>query len=164
MQKRYRWICPRPQWASRDIQFAGELQELRATSGSGPTSTPPGGVEIAASVKNALRLPRAADGLGFGDNTRAALMTRGLAEMARLGCAVGADQATFSGLPEWVISCHVHFKALPQSVGRGLAKDIHQVRSSCRWAWLRKATAAPAVWGLARDLVATCPSRRMSCL
>jgi glycerol-3-phosphate dehydrogenase (NAD(P)+) len=57
------------------------------------------GCEISGVVKNVLAIASGmADGMGFGDNTRAALMTRGLAEMARLGIALGGQLLTFSGL------------------------------------------------------------------
>jgi glycerol-3-phosphate dehydrogenase (NAD(P)+) len=57
------------------------------------------GVQIAGAVKNVIALAvGASDGLGLGANTRAALITRGLAEMARLGVALGAKQETFMGL------------------------------------------------------------------
>ena len=57
------------------------------------------GVELAGALKNIIAIATGiADGLGFGDNTRAALMTRGLTEIARLGAACGADMATFMGL------------------------------------------------------------------
>lgn len=57
------------------------------------------GVEIGGAVKNVLAIAGGvSDGLGFGDNTKAALLTRGLAEMARLGAACGAAPATFYGL------------------------------------------------------------------
>jgi len=57
------------------------------------------GVELAGAVKNVVALATGmSDGLGFGDNARAALITRGLAEMSRLGIALGADARTFSGL------------------------------------------------------------------
>jgi glycerol-3-phosphate dehydrogenase (NAD(P)+) len=57
------------------------------------------GVEFAAAVKNIVALATGmSDGLGYGDNARAALITRGLAEMTRLGVALGADPATLAGL------------------------------------------------------------------
>jgi glycerol-3-phosphate dehydrogenase (NAD(P)+) len=57
------------------------------------------GVELGGSVKNVIAIAAGvADGLGFGDNARAALMTRGLAEIVRLGLAVGARLETFMGL------------------------------------------------------------------
>jgi glycerol-3-phosphate dehydrogenase (NAD(P)+) len=57
------------------------------------------GCELGGAVKNVIALAAGmAEGLGFGDNTRASLITRGLAETARLGSALGADPMTFAGL------------------------------------------------------------------
>ena len=57
------------------------------------------GVELAGSLKNVIAIAAGVvDGLGFGSNTQAALITRGLAEMSRLGAALGADPVTFAGL------------------------------------------------------------------
>ncbi len=57
------------------------------------------GVELAGALKNIVAIAAgAADGFGFGENTRATIMTRGLAEIARLGAAMGAQPLTFSGL------------------------------------------------------------------
>ena len=57
------------------------------------------GVELAGSVKNVIAVAAGiCDGLGFGDNTKGALLTRGMVEMARLGKAMGAQEETFSGL------------------------------------------------------------------
>jgi glycerol-3-phosphate dehydrogenase (NAD(P)+) len=57
------------------------------------------GVELSGALKNVLAIAAGAvDGLGFGDNGKAGLMTRGLAEMTRLGVAAGANPVTFSGL------------------------------------------------------------------
>ncbi|GMA30829.1 NAD(P)H-dependent glycerol-3-phosphate dehydrogenase [Litorihabitans aurantiacus] len=63
------------------------------------TSTDVIGVEIGGAVKNVIALAVGiAQGLGYGDNTMASIMTRGLSEAARLGAAVGAQPATFAGL------------------------------------------------------------------
>ncbi len=57
------------------------------------------GVELGAALKNVIAIAAGAcDGLGFGDNTKAALVTRGLAEITRMGVALGASALTFSGL------------------------------------------------------------------
>lgn len=67
------------------------------------------GVELGGALKNIMAIAAGvSDGLGFGDNTRAALMTRGLAEMTRLGCALGARLETFaglSGLGDLIVTC-----------------------------------------------------------
>jgi glycerol-3-phosphate dehydrogenase (NAD(P)+) len=57
------------------------------------------GCEVGGALKNVMAIASGmADGLGTGDNTRAAVITRGLAELTRLGCAMGGRQATFAGL------------------------------------------------------------------
>jgi glycerol-3-phosphate dehydrogenase (NAD(P)+) len=57
------------------------------------------GVELGGALKNVIALGTGvSDGLGFGDNTRAAIMTRGIAEIVRLGAALGANPMTFAGL------------------------------------------------------------------
>jgi glycerol-3-phosphate dehydrogenase (NAD(P)+) len=57
------------------------------------------GVEIGGALKNVIALASGiSDGLGFGDNTKATLMTRGLAEITRLGISLGAHPLTFGGL------------------------------------------------------------------
>jgi glycerol-3-phosphate dehydrogenase (NAD(P)+) len=67
------------------------------------------GVQLGGALKNVMALAAGiVDGLGLGHNTRAALITRGLAEMVRLGAAMGADPRTFyglSGLGDLVLTC-----------------------------------------------------------
>lgn len=73
------------------------------------TTTDVLGLEISASLKNIVAIAAGiCDGLQFGTNARAALITRGLAEMTRLGCTLGAEKQTFyglSGLGDLVLTC-----------------------------------------------------------
>ena len=86
--------------ASRSHEAAEEAQELFQTDYFRVYTNPDvRGVELGGALKNVIALAAGmADGLGFGHNTRAALITRGLAEMARLGTALGASPITFAGL------------------------------------------------------------------
>lgn len=81
-------------------QTAGAVQDVLMTPDFRIyTHTDVVGVELAGALKNIIALAAGiSDGLGFGDNTKASLITRGLAEITRLGVAVGADPLTFSGL------------------------------------------------------------------
>ncbi len=83
-----------------DAAVAAELQALFMTSTFRVYTNPDVvGCEIAGALKNVIALAAGiAHGLGYGDNTKAALVTRGLAELARLGIALGGDPLTFSGL------------------------------------------------------------------
>ena len=96
--------------AANDPDFAGEL----ATTLSGDnfrayTSADMIGVEVGGAVKNVLAIGAGiSDGLGFGANTRIALINRGLVEMTRLGIALGARPDTFMGLAgmgDLVLTC-----------------------------------------------------------
>ena len=73
------------------------------------TSSDPVGAELGAALKNVIALCAGiTDGLGFGDNTKAMLMTRGLTETARLGVALGAKKETFAGLAgvgDLIVTC-----------------------------------------------------------
>jgi len=96
--------------ASPDAAYARQLAgELSSASFRAYTSTDILGVEIGGAVKNALAVGAGlCDGLGFGANTRVALITRGLREMTRLGVALGARAETFmglAGLGDLVLTC-----------------------------------------------------------
>jgi glycerol-3-phosphate dehydrogenase (NAD(P)+) len=96
--------------ASPDASYAEALAaELSSANFRAYTSTDITGVEIGGAVKNALAVGAGlSDGLGFGANTRVALITRGLKEMTRLGVALGADAHTFmglAGLGDLVLTC-----------------------------------------------------------
>jgi glycerol-3-phosphate dehydrogenase (NAD(P)+) len=86
--------------ACADPQAADRLQKACHTGYFRPyTNTDVIGCELGGAVKNVIALAVGiAVGMGLGDNTRATLITRGLAEIARLGAALGADQHTFAGL------------------------------------------------------------------
>jgi glycerol-3-phosphate dehydrogenase (NAD(P)+) len=96
--------------ASPDAAYAEALAaELSSANFRAYTSTDIMGVEIGGAVKNALAVGAGlSDGLGFGANTRVALITRGLKEMTRLGVALGAQAQTFmglAGLGDLVLTC-----------------------------------------------------------
>ena len=84
----------------KEIDCAKRLQRIFGTEKFRVySSTDIIGLEISAALKNIVALAAGiCDGLGYGLNTRAALITRGLAEITRLGVFLGAEQATFSGL------------------------------------------------------------------
>ena len=86
--------------ASRSVDAAGAVAEaLHSPMFRVYTSQDPIGVEVGGAMKNVLAIAAGAcDGLGMGTNARAALVTRGLSEMARLGVALGGDPLTFMGL------------------------------------------------------------------
>lgn len=86
--------------ASKSKESAELLQDVFMTEHFRVyTSSDVIGVELGGALKNVIALCAGiSDGLGYGDNTKAALITRGMAEMSRLGVAMGADAATFAGL------------------------------------------------------------------
>jgi glycerol-3-phosphate dehydrogenase (NAD(P)+) len=88
------------------------------------------GVELGGAVKNGIALAAGmADGMGYGDNTRAMLITRGLAEMTRLGVALGGNPLTFSGLAgmgDLVATCtssQSRNRHVGEELGRGRSLD-----------------------------------------
>lgn len=96
--------------AATDEAFANSLaQSLSSANFRAYTSTDIVGVEVGGATKNVLAVGAGlADGLGFGANTRVALITRGLVEMTRLGVALGARRETFmglAGLGDLVLTC-----------------------------------------------------------
>jgi glycerol-3-phosphate dehydrogenase (NAD(P)+) len=119
--------------ASISEEKAREVQQLF----SAPTfrvysSTDVTGVELGGALKNVIALSAGiSDGAGFGDNTKAALMTRGLAEISRIGVALGAEPKTFaglSGLGDLIVTCnsrHSRNRHVGEQLGKGRAlKDI----------------------------------------
>lgn len=92
------------------------------------------GVELGGSLKNIIAIAAGiGDGVGFGDNTKAALITRGLVEMTRLGTSMGSDPLTFAGLSgmgDLVVTCmsrHSRNRYVGEEIGKG--KTLKQVLS-----------------------------------
>lgn len=86
--------------ASGDVALANQVQTLFSTDRFRVyTNMDIIGVELGGALKNVIALAAGiCDGMGFGDNAKAALITRGLVEMTRFGKALGAEEGTFSGL------------------------------------------------------------------
>jgi len=117
--------------ASEDEATAAAFQELLFTTTFRVYTNPDLlGAETAAALKNVIAIAAGiCDGLGFGDNTKGALLTRGLAEIARLGAALGAQPETFFGLAgigDLVTTCmsgHSRNRAVGERIARGMTLE-----------------------------------------
>jgi len=117
--------------ASKDLVAAAEVQKLfSCPTFRVYTSTDVLGVELGGALKNVIAIAAGAgDGLGFGDNSKAALVTRAIVEIRRLGVACGAQVDTFtglSGLGDLMVTCfskHSRNRAFGERVGRGEKPD-----------------------------------------
>lgn len=120
--------------ASTSPATAARLQQASRTPYFRPyTNGDVIGCELGGAVKNVIALAAGmAEGMGFGDNTKASLITRGLAETSRLGVALGADPVTFAGLAglgDLVATCMSRLsrnRTLGERLGRG--ETLAQVR------------------------------------
>ncbi len=119
--------------ATENADFSLQLQEIFNTHYFRVyTHTDVLGVELGGALKNVIAIASGiSDGLGLGHNARAALITRGLAEIIRLGERMGADKRTFSGLSglgDLVLTCTGHLSrnySVGVSLGKGMKlKDI----------------------------------------
>jgi glycerol-3-phosphate dehydrogenase (NAD(P)+) len=117
--------------ACTDADNAASLQAACQTAYFRPyTNTDMIGCELAGAVKNVIAVAVGlADGMGFGDNSKASLITRGLAETARLGVVLGADPLTFSGLAglgDLVATCSSPLsrnRSVGEHLGRGMSVE-----------------------------------------
>lgn len=117
--------------ASTDKEAAKYIQDIFMTPKFRVYTNPDIiGVELGGSLKNIIALGAGiSDGLGYGDNTKAALMTRGIFEMARLGEKLGANPTTFSGLSgigDLIVTCtsmHSRNRRAGILIGEGLDLD-----------------------------------------
>ena len=105
------------------------------------TTSDVAGVELGGALKNIIALGAGiSDGMGFGDNAKAALMTRGIAEITRLGVKLGADARTFNGLAgigDLIVTCtsmHSRNRRCGIMIGEGMAPDEATKRSE----WLSR--------------------------
>ncbi len=125
------------------------------------------GVELCAAAKNVIALGAGAvDGLGMGDNAKAGLLTRGLAEMVRLGEVSGARQETFSGLAgmgDLMVTCwsrHSRNRRAGELIGRGATAD--EARAEIKMA-VEGLTTAPVLRDLAHRLGIELPITEAVC-
>src|SRR4051795_2880501 len=124
--------------ACSDTDRAEQLQAACHTPYFRPYTNPDViGCELGGAVKNVIALAAGiAEGLGFGDNTRASLITRGLAETARLGMELGAELTTFAGLAglgDLVATCSSPLsrnRTFGEKLGQGMT--VEQVQQSTR--------------------------------
>lgn len=140
--------------ASRDGGFAAELAvRLHNPRFRAYTSDDVIGVELGGAVKNVLAIAAGiADGLGLGANTRAALVTRGLAELMRLGVAMGGQRDTFmglAGLGDLVLTC-TDDQSRNRRVGLALARGQNLAEACASVQQVAEGVhAAREVWRLA---------------
>lgn len=117
--------------ASENHDVAVAVQEMFSTDFLRVyTGTDVTGVELGGALKNIIALGAGiSDGLGFGDNAKAAMMTRGIAEMKRLGVKMGADVNTFAGLTgigDLIVTCtsmHSRNRRCGIMIGEGMAPE-----------------------------------------
>ena len=142
--------------ASSDANVACSLQgALSTTRFRVYASADVRGVQLCGAAKNVIGIAAGiSDGMGFGDNARAALITRGLAEMTRLGAALGADPRTYAGLAglgDLVATCtsrHSRNRAAGELMARGTAADAAEREVGMVAEGLHT---APALAALARE-------------
>ena len=124
--------------ACTDVDVARRLQSSFTTAYFRPyTNVDVVGCELGGAVKNVIALATGmAEGMGFGDNTKASLITRGLAETGRLGAALGADPMTFAGLAglgDLVATCSSPLsrnRTFGEQLGRGATLEQLLARKS----------------------------------
>ncbi|WP_071459977.1 NAD(P)H-dependent glycerol-3-phosphate dehydrogenase [Bacillus massilinigeriensis] len=122
--------------SSKDMSAAERVQELFINQNFRVYTNPDViGVEIGGALKNIIALAAGiSDGLGYGDNAKAALITRGLAEIARLGVKMGASPLTFSGLTgigDLIVTCtSVHSRNWRAGNMLGRGRSLQEVLDS----------------------------------
>jgi glycerol-3-phosphate dehydrogenase (NAD(P)+) len=154
--------------ASEDAGLALELQEaVNSLAFRVYVNDDLIGVELCAAAKNVMALAAGGvDGLGLGDNAKAALIARGLAEMARLGEACGARPETFSGLAgmgDLIVTCwskHGRNRQAGELIARGMAPD----EAAAEIGTVEGLTTAPVLRDLSRRLGIELPITEGVCM
>jgi len=141
--------------AHQDVHVAEKIQQFFINDTFRVyTLDDPIGVELGGALKNVIAIAAGmGDGMGFGDNSKAALMTRGLAETTRLGVALGARPETFSGLSgigDLMVTCmsrHSRNRGVGERLGKG--ESLQDIMASMKMV-------AEGVWNCqaAKDLAA----------
>ncbi len=139
--------------ASTDASFARAVQTAFSSDTFRVyTHEDPVGAELAGALKNVIALAAGiSDGLGLGDNAKAALLTRGMVEMARFGMTRGAKSQTFFGLAgigDLVTTCcsqHSRNRAVGEAIGRGetLESVLARMEMVAEGVWTTKALFGP---------------------
>lgn len=148
--------------ASEKHEVARFLQDLFMSANFRVyTNTDVTGVELGGALKNIIALCAGiSDGLGFGDNTKAALMTRGIAEISRLGVAMGGNADTFSGLTgvgDLIVTCtSMHSRNRRAGILIGQGKSVKQALDEVNMVVEGVATTKPA-YDLAAKLGVSMP-------
>ena len=120
------------------------------------TNTDMVGVELGGTTKNIIAFGAGIlDGMGYGDNSKAALMTRGIAEISRFGVALGADISTFSGLSgigDLIVTCtSMHSRNRRAGILIGQGYSIEETQEKIEMV-VEGITATEAVYKIAKEL------------
>ena len=153
--------------ASEDADLAERLQdELNSLTFRVYVNTDLVGVELCAAAKNVIALAAGGvDGLGLGDNGKSAIVTRGLAEMARLGLASGARTGTFAGLAgmgDLIVTCWSHL-GRNRRAGELIARGASPAVAEAQIGTVEGLTTAPVLDALAARLGVELPITHAVC-
>ena len=120
------------------------------------------GIELGGALKNIFAISAGIiDGMGLGDNTKAALMTRGIVEMARLGKALGGKATTFNGLSgigDLIVTCtsqHSRNRFVGEELGKG--RNMNDIQKDMGHSVAEGVKTTESAWNLARSLKVSTP-------
>ena len=143
--------------ACEDIKYAQKVQDIFMNPFLRVYTNPDLiGVELGGALKNIIAFGAGmCDGLGYGDNTKAALMTRGIAEIGRLGVAMGADVNTFTGLSgigDLIVTCtSMHSRNRRAGILMGKGKSLQETLDEVQMV-VEGITATEVAYKVSRDL------------